>query len=147
MIDKTKAKRLRDQALRLARSEGRASGNIEVRGQQRRIVEYERGRLSIKYVLPRYPDAPAFKTARPTHDFGPLRRPEGTKHCVERCAHGRSDTEARNLGTLAGSLTVPSKTKGKTQWQKKRNSIRRRLTSMLMIQSRREKPTRKCTMR
>jgi hypothetical protein len=44
----------------------RASGNIEVRGQQRRIVEYERGRLSIKYVLPRYPDAPAIKTARPT---------------------------------------------------------------------------------
>jgi hypothetical protein len=31
MIDKTKAKRLRDQALRLVRSEGRASGNIEVR--------------------------------------------------------------------------------------------------------------------
>ena len=61
-----KAKRLRDQALRLVRSEGRASGNIEVRGQQRRIVEYERGRLSIKYVLPRYPDAPAIKTARPT---------------------------------------------------------------------------------
>ena len=56
-----KAKRLRDQALRLVRSEGRASGNIEVRGQQRRIVEYERGRLSIKYVLPRYPDAPAIK--------------------------------------------------------------------------------------
>jgi hypothetical protein len=66
MIDKTKAKRLRDQALRLARSEGRASGNIEVRGQQRRIVEYQRGRLSIKYVLPRYPDAPAIKTDRPT---------------------------------------------------------------------------------
>ena len=61
-----KAKRLRDQALRLVRSEGRASGNIEVRGQQRRIVEYERGRLSIKYVLPRYPDAPAIRTARPT---------------------------------------------------------------------------------
>ena len=61
MIDKTKAKRLRDQALRLARSEGRASGNIEVRGQQRRIVEYERQRLSVKYVLPRYPDAPAIK--------------------------------------------------------------------------------------
>ena len=34
-----KAKRLRDQALRLVRSEGRASGNIEVSGQQRRIVE------------------------------------------------------------------------------------------------------------
>jgi hypothetical protein len=111
-----KAKRLRDQALRLVRSEGRASGNIEVRGQQRRIVEYERGRLSIKYVSPRYPDAPAIKTARPTAFtiLVQLRRPEGAKHCVGRCARGRSDTEARNLGTLAGSLTVPSKTKGKT---------------------------------
>jgi hypothetical protein len=66
MIDKAKAKHLRDQALRLVRSEGRFVGNGEFKGQQRRYAEYERGRLRIDYAAPRDPDAPATKTARPS---------------------------------------------------------------------------------
>jgi hypothetical protein len=65
MIDTDKAKRLRDQAVRLARSEGRISGNIETKAGLRRIVQYERGRIAIEYIAPRYPDAPRIKTARP----------------------------------------------------------------------------------
>jgi hypothetical protein len=65
MIDTAKAKHLRDQALRLIRSEGRTVCFIEMKGIQRRIVEYERGRLFIEYLSPRYPDNPMPKTARP----------------------------------------------------------------------------------
>ena len=67
MIDTAKAKQLRDQAVALASSEGRWSGNIETKGQLRRIIQYDRGRLFIEYIAPRYPDAPSpIKTARPS---------------------------------------------------------------------------------
>jgi hypothetical protein len=65
MIDTTKAKHLRDQAVGLVRSEGRVEGNIDTKGLLRRIIRYERGRLFIEYILPRYPDNPIPKTARP----------------------------------------------------------------------------------
>jgi hypothetical protein len=52
---------------RLAHSAGSWTGNIETKGQLRRIVQYERGRLFIKYIAPRYPDAPSpIKAARPS---------------------------------------------------------------------------------
>lgn len=67
MIDTAKAKHLRDRAVALVRSEGCVSGNIETKGQLRRIVQYERGRLFIEYIAPRYPDPPSpIKTARPS---------------------------------------------------------------------------------
>ena len=51
----------------LVGSEGHVSGNIETRGQLRRIIQYERGRLFIEYIAPRYPDAPSpIKSARPS---------------------------------------------------------------------------------
>jgi hypothetical protein len=65
MIDAAKAKRLRNQALQLALSEGHISGNIETKGHLRRIFRYDCGRLSIEYIAPLYADAPRIKTARP----------------------------------------------------------------------------------
>lgn len=65
MIDTAQAKHLRDRAVQLARTEGRVCYNIEVRGFLRRIIQYERGRLRIEYLSPRFPDVPPPKTARP----------------------------------------------------------------------------------
>jgi hypothetical protein len=45
------AKRLGNRALALARA-GTNTGNIEVGGQVKRIRQYERGRLLIRYVFP-----------------------------------------------------------------------------------------------
>jgi hypothetical protein len=65
MIDTAKAKHLRNLAVRLARAEGRAGYNIETKGFFRRIALYERGRLQIEYLSPRFLDVPLPKTARP----------------------------------------------------------------------------------
>jgi hypothetical protein len=59
------AEELRDLAVRLSRAEGRAGYNVETKGYLRRIVQYERGRLHIEYLSPRFPDVPPPKTARP----------------------------------------------------------------------------------
>jgi hypothetical protein len=67
MIDKAKAKHLRDQAVRLVRSEGRWTGNIETKGLLRQIIQYERGRLFIEHIAPRYSGARSpIKPARPS---------------------------------------------------------------------------------
>jgi hypothetical protein len=66
MIDTGNAKHLRDQAVALVLSEGSVSGNIETRGQLRLVIQYERDRLFIEYIAPRYPDNPPPKTARPS---------------------------------------------------------------------------------
>ena len=65
MIDTAKAKQLRDLAVRLSRAEGRAGYNVETKGFFRRIAQYERGRLHIEYLSPRFPNVPPPKTARP----------------------------------------------------------------------------------
>jgi len=78
MIDTAKAKQLRDQAVRLARSEGRPGYNIETKGLLRRIIQFERGRLFIEYIAPRYSDTPLPKTARPSA-YTILVRFDGTK--------------------------------------------------------------------
>jgi hypothetical protein len=78
MIDTAKAKHLRDQAARLARREGRATGIVETEGRQRRIVQYESGRLNIEYISPRYPNEPAVKTVRPSA-YAILVRFDGSK--------------------------------------------------------------------
>ena len=46
------AKKLRDQALRLVRAGGRMEGYIETEGWRKRVVSFERGRLSISCILP-----------------------------------------------------------------------------------------------
>jgi hypothetical protein len=64
MIDTAIAKELRDLAARFVRAEARAGYNVETKGFFS-IALYERGRLHIEYLSPRFPDEPLPKTARP----------------------------------------------------------------------------------